>query len=131
MAVALGAVLLVAGLLKLIRPMEFYGAVLAYDLPVPDAGLRVIAVALPWLEVLCGSCLVLGRWVSPALFVAAVLGLGFCGALAQAALRGLELQCGCFGTIMPSWFDQLPMALVRAALLAVVAVWLWLTRDAP
>jgi hypothetical protein len=126
-AVLVGGILMLAGALKLVRPADFHAALLAYDLPLPDSVLRLIAVSLPWLELLCGSCLVLGRWLGAASLLAAAMSFGFCGALAQAAFRGLEIRCGCFGSILPPWLEQPPVALVRAAGLAVGSVWLWST----
>ncbi|HOE97346.1 MAG TPA: MauE/DoxX family redox-associated membrane protein, partial [Candidatus Sumerlaeota bacterium] len=55
---------------------------------------------LIWLEILCGALLVLGIWSRPAaLLIAGMLCLFFV-ALASAVVRGLEIDCGCFGALM-------------------------------
>jgi hypothetical protein len=47
--------------------------------------------------------------------------------LGQAVLRGLELDCGCFGAGAPAWLEQAPVALARAGLLLAATLWWWLT----
>jgi len=57
----LGLVLVWAALGKLADLQEFYGALLAYRLPLPGGLLRGSAIVMPWLELLSGLLLLWGR----------------------------------------------------------------------
>ena len=55
------AVLLVwAALSKIANLNEFHASIVAYQLPLPNGLLRLTAMVLPWLELLCGILLVVG-----------------------------------------------------------------------
>lgn len=122
----LGAIFLAAGAVKLARPADFHASLTAYALPLPGDFLRVTAVAFPWLELLCGLALLADFWAGSVRFLAAALCLVFVAVLGQAVLRGLDLDCGCFGSVAPAWFDAPAVALGRALLLCAASVWLWL-----
>ncbi len=92
----LGGVLGYAGYLKAFNPSKAKMAVRAYEaLPVPMANL--LGILLPWCEIGLGIVLILGVAVRYASFISAALMLLFVIAIAQAALRGLSIDCGCFG----------------------------------
>jgi hypothetical protein len=92
----LGALMLWAAVSKLAQPTEFLGSIYAYELPLPKSWLQLVAVILPWLELLCGLLLIGNVWSETALV--AILGmLGvFVLATGQAWARGLDISCGCF-----------------------------------
>jgi hypothetical protein len=56
------------------------------------------AMALPWLELFVGVCLIGGIFVSGALLASIGMGVIFTFVLASALYRGLEISCGCFNT---------------------------------
>ncbi|MGK0190428.1 MAG: putative oxidoreductase [Verrucomicrobiales bacterium] len=92
----LAAVLVWAGLSKLVDPVSFYGAMLEYQLPLPHVLLKITAVVLPWMELFCGLLLLAG--IAPRatlIWVTALFGV-FLLAVGQAFLRGLDISCGCF-----------------------------------
>lgn len=122
----LGAVLLTAGVLKLSDPVRFYTDLLAYDVAVPDVALRLVALTLPWLEVLCGGALLADFWPETVGFLVACLCISFVVMLGQAVLRGLDLNCGCLGTGPAGLFSHPIAALTRAGLLLAGAIWYWL-----
>lgn len=122
-----GAVFLLAGALKLADPASFYSDLLAYEVTLPDFMFRVIAVAFPWLEVLCGGALLANLWIETVGFLVVAIGLIFVGMLGQAGWRGLDLNCGCFGTSAGGWFNHPITALGRAALLLGGSIW-WLLK---
>ena len=68
LALALGGVFLYASCDKILHPREFARIVYQYQIigPSPDAGLRrrptLLAVMLPWVELVCGLCLLTGLW---------------------------------------------------------------------
>jgi uncharacterized membrane protein YphA (DoxX/SURF4 family) len=92
----LGAVLLVAGALKLPDPAAAVRAVRAYRL-LPEALVGPVAFGLPVLEIAVGSALLAGVFVRTAAIAAAVLMVVFLAAVGSAWARGLQIDCGCFG----------------------------------
>ena len=94
--VVLGAVWVVAGLLKLPDPAAAERAVRADQLA-PEGLVPVLASGLPVLEIALGLLLVAGVFVRPAAVASALLLAGFIAAVASAWARGLSIDCGCFG----------------------------------
>ena len=94
---ALGAVFVGAALPKLADPPGFAKAIWAYQL-FPAFVIHPAALALPWLELLCGACLCLGFWTRAAAGWLTVLLLTFLAALSINLARHHPVDCGCFGT---------------------------------
>lgn len=93
----LGLLLLYSGILKLLSgPGELVRAIEAYDLVGQRAGV-MLAVVLPWLEILVGGCIALGVLLEGALLLSVLLFGVFLTAIASALARGREIGCGCFG----------------------------------
>lgn len=90
-----GAVFLYAGLAKVLDPQAFSAQIAAYRLT-PEMLTNVLAAFLPVLEIVCGLCLVAGRWVLGASALAMTLLAAFLFAIASALVRGLDIDCGCF-----------------------------------
>jgi uncharacterized membrane protein YphA (DoxX/SURF4 family) len=95
--VALGTVFIVASLDKIQNPEAFATTIANYRL-LPYTVINGVAIALPWLEVLTGSLLVLGVWIRAKTMIAWGLLLVFSIAISQALARGLDISCGCFTT---------------------------------
>ena len=92
----LAAVFLYAGVIKVADVQSFYIAILNFKVVGP-ATAAWIAVYLPWLEILVGAGLVLPSLVRGALLWTFGLLTGFLAMLAQAWIRGIDIECGCFG----------------------------------
>ncbi|HEY3264335.1 MAG TPA: MauE/DoxX family redox-associated membrane protein [Actinomycetota bacterium] len=116
------ALLVWAGLAK---AFDHQGSILAVDAygVLPDAAVRIVAAALPWVEIAVGVLLVLGLFTRVVGAATAVLATVFIAAMGQAKARGLQIDCGCFGGggagAGVSWFDILrdvPIALAGAYL---------------
>jgi uncharacterized membrane protein YphA (DoxX/SURF4 family) len=127
----LGLILVWAALGKLANLQEFYGALLAYRLPLPGGLLRGLAIVVPWLELLSGLLLLWGRRHPGALAWALVLFAVFALGTGQAWLRGLDISCGCLdlrlagvapGSAAAGWLESARFACVRALALAAVAL---------
>ncbi len=92
----LGAVLLVAGALKVLNLPKSAMAVRAYEmLPIPIA--NFLGYTLPWIEIGLGLLLIIGVTVKISGALGALTMLAFIIAIAQAWARGLSIDCGCFG----------------------------------
>jgi uncharacterized membrane protein YphA (DoxX/SURF4 family) len=94
--VAVGVVFLIAALGKIGDLESFAGQVHNFRL-VPVAAENLVAVALPWIEVVAGLSLVLGIRARSGAVVAAGLMAVFVVAVAAALARDLSIECGCFG----------------------------------
>lgn len=85
-----------AAVSKLRHVEEFYGVVRNFRL-VPDAASRVIALALPVVELAVAVGLMVSAIAAPAAMTAAVLLIVFAFALAINVARGrTAIDCGCF-----------------------------------
>lgn len=93
--VILGVVFIYASLDKIQHPGEFAQAIYNYRM-VPNVVINVMAIVLPWLELICGILIIVGVFVrGSALLIGAMLAV-FIIALSSALMRGLDISCGCF-----------------------------------
>jgi uncharacterized membrane protein YphA (DoxX/SURF4 family) len=90
-----GAALLYASLDKIARPDRFADIVHDYDM-LPVVAVNAFALLMPWTEMVAGAALILGVWRRGAGLLATALSAAFLIAIAQAELRGLKIECGCF-----------------------------------
>ena len=95
--VVLGGIFVVAGASKVGHAAEFAQQIAAFRL-LPQAVIAPMALVLPFFEILLGGYLVIGLFTRVAAWVAAALLLAFDVAIASAVVRGMTLNCGCFGT---------------------------------
>ena len=93
----LGCVFIYASLDKIRHPGLFAEAVYNYQL-LPDVTVNLVAISLPWLELLGGTLLVLGLWMEGSILILSGLMVIFIGALGINLARGLDVHCGCFIT---------------------------------
>jgi uncharacterized membrane protein YphA (DoxX/SURF4 family) len=121
---AAGALLIYASHDRLLDPQPFADAIDDYRV-LPFALVNFVALALPWVELVTGACLMLGLGTPGAGLVTAALAAVYTGVIAAALLRGLEIGCGCFddetGTLL-SWSDLwLRLALLVAGVQITMA----------
>ncbi len=95
--IILGGVFLVAGATKIANPGALAAAIRSYELPLPEWFVSLSAHALPYLEVLLGLYLLAGLFTKISAWATNGLTLLFLLALLQGVVRGLEIDCGCFG----------------------------------
>ena len=94
--VATGIVMLAAGIVKIGDLNAFSSSVHNFRIA-PIWSENLVAMTLPWVEVVAGLALV-GKWrVRAAASVALGLMVVFTVAVAAAWARGLDFECGCFG----------------------------------
>ena len=55
-----------------------------------------MALALPWLELIAGICLIAGIMVDGATIMVILMNIVFIFAISQALARGISIECGCF-----------------------------------
>ena len=94
--VAVGVILIVAGISKVGHAAEFAAQIAAFRL-LPEGVIAPMAVELPFLEILVGAFLVLGLFTRVSAWIAVAMFAAFDGAIASAVVRGMSVSCGCFG----------------------------------
>lgn len=94
---ALGAIFVYASLDKILHPGAFAQTLYNYQI-LPNTLISVTAITLPWVELVTGLALIFGWWIPGATILANLLLLTFFGALAFNATRGMNVECGCFGS---------------------------------
>jgi putative oxidoreductase len=96
--VGLGALFIAAGLSKLRDPAALAQEIGNYQLFTGAA--PYLAIALPAAEVVAGLALLLGPrpWRAAGAAAIALMLVMFTGAVVWALLRGLNIDCACFGT---------------------------------
>lgn len=93
----LGGVFLFAGITKVFDVGGLAASIRSYELGLPEWFVTLSAHGLPYLEILVGLYLIAGLFTKPSAWATnAMMGV-FIVALLQGALRGLEIDCGCFG----------------------------------
>lgn len=92
----LGGLFVYAGAAKALEPLDFAQNIRNYQL-VGQSLSFMAALVLPWLEILAGAFLVAGIWKRGAALVISVLLVFFIVLTAVTMVRGLDVDCGCFG----------------------------------
>jgi uncharacterized membrane protein YphA (DoxX/SURF4 family) len=124
--IALAALFIYGGVIKLLDPKAFAATISAYDF-VPEALLPFVAVGLPLIETIAGLALLLGR--SWGLHLITGLLALFVFVLSYGILGDLDVDCGCFGAEELDKQAGLRAAFYRdLVLIGVVAPYLYLSR---
>lgn len=94
--VGLGCMFLISALPKIRQPYDFLGDVYGYEVVGPKLGM-LVAMTMPWVELVVGVCLLGSIFVGGALLISAGMGVMFTFVLSWAVYQGLDISCGCFG----------------------------------
>lgn len=97
LAVLVGGVFLYAGAIKVIAPISFTTDIFNYQILSWPIAVR-LAFYLPWLEIFCGLALIFHRLFAGAVALTTGLMLVFLVASVVAKARGINIDCGCFGS---------------------------------
>jgi putative oxidoreductase len=121
-SLAMAGIFIYAGIDKIRDPLQFADSIAAFGI-LPAVFISLMALALPPFEIACGLLMLGPRTRRIGALAIAILSAMFFTALASALLRGLTLDCGCFGTGAPSrsrmWIELvLDITLFASALLA-------------
>ena len=90
----LGTVFIWASFDKILDPASFAKNISNYHV-IPFGLENTIAIILPWLEFLIGTGMILGIMVDGSIMISSFLLLLFNILIAQAILRGFNIECGC------------------------------------
>ncbi len=86
-----------SGIEKISNPSAFSDAITNYRL-FPLFSVNLIAIFIPWLELFAGVLILFGFWVKENTVIINALLAMFIFIIALALIRGLDINCGCFGT---------------------------------
>lgn len=93
--VVLAGVFIAACLPKIIEPHEFAVSVFRYQM-VPYPLVNIMAIYLPWLELVTGITILVPRWSRASAMIILGLLLVFTTAISINLVRGIDIACGCF-----------------------------------
>jgi putative oxidoreductase len=100
-ALLLAAVFTYAGVVKVGDPLQFADSIAAFAI-LPTVFINLLALGLPPFEIVCGLLLIVPRTRRIGALAVALISAAFFSALLSALVRGLTLDCGCFGSGPPS-----------------------------
>lgn len=95
--IALGLTFVWAGVAKLLDPSAFLSSILTYEV-FGYAYAAAASLFAPYLELCVGFSLATGFLRGGGRWLAGALTIVFLVLLVQAAMRGLDVDCGCFGS---------------------------------
>jgi putative oxidoreductase len=93
----IGFIFIFAGIEKISNPESFAISIENYRV-LPIFLINLVAITLPWIEVIVGVLLIFGISIKENIAVINTLLILFIFLIALAVFRGLDIDCGCFGT---------------------------------
>jgi len=122
--VALAGIFIYASWEKVAHTDDFASIVEGYQL-LPVAVVPLVAIWLPWTELLAGLALLVGIWPRAVALLFSGLTVVFIAGLIQAMARGIDIQCGCF-SLDPEAAARSWASLWQELLLLAGCLWLWI-----
>ncbi|HET55350.1 MAG TPA: DoxX family membrane protein [Ignavibacteria bacterium] len=95
--VFIGLIFVLSGIEKIADPSGFSDAIANYKL-MPNFIINFFAISIPWIELVCGILLIFNQNIKENAFIYISLMSIFTIMVLIAVLRGLDIDCGCFGT---------------------------------
>ncbi|HWR83466.1 MAG TPA: MauE/DoxX family redox-associated membrane protein [Candidatus Deferrimicrobium sp.] len=92
---AVGVTFIYASAYKIIEPGTFAKSLWYYHL-VPGQLINLMALILPWVELVCGLALIVGLLYDGAVILVNMMMAAFILALGTTIVRGIDIDCGCF-----------------------------------
>ena len=108
----LGLTFIYASIHKIAAPAEFAKIIYGYDL-FPAVFINLIAIIIPFLEMVTGLALVIGFYPRSAAITLNALIFAYIIALAINLIRGHEFDCGCFAVGQSGYSSSSEVSLVR------------------
>lgn len=93
----LGAIFVYAAYTKLAESWRLFAAGIASYEVLPMWAVEILARTLPWFELAVGVLLIVGRWLRVSTLATSGLLMVFFGLMVRAYIKGMTIDCGCFG----------------------------------
>jgi uncharacterized membrane protein YphA (DoxX/SURF4 family) len=124
--IALGGILIYAAWIKLREPWQLFAMSIDGYRILPLGLVELAAHVIPWLELAVGLLLITGLWLRISGSLVSLLMLTFFVMMVRAYVKGMAIDCGCFGPGEAiSWKTLLrDGALVAAALFVTTMAFL-------
>ena len=128
--ILLGLIFLFAGIAKISDPVRFIFTLREFNL-FSEAVIPFMALYLPWLEFILGLFLILGLLYRASAFLLACLNTMFAIAILTVVVRGMEIDCGCFGMLadilkIPDSADI--KAIIRNVIFIGISVYIFIVK---
>lgn len=94
----LGAIFVYAAYAKLLEPWQLFAMNIDSYNVLPLAMAETAAHFIPWFEMLLGLWLISGVWLRVSGTIASAVLLTFIVLMARAYAKGMQINCGCFGS---------------------------------
>lgn len=119
--IIVGSIFLISGLAKISDPVRFIFTLREFRL-FPEFIVPFTAIYLPWLEFILGLLIIIGLMHRTASLLLAFLNSMFTLAILSVIIRGIDVDCGCFGMLadMLKISDMADMKAVIRNLLFIV-----------
>ena len=121
-----GGIFLYAGVVKLRAPLDFADSIASFQM-LPTVAINPLALSLPYFEIITAGMLILSWRKRAAALAVLVMTTVFAVAMTTALVRGLNVDCGCFGGGSPSRLKTWT-SLGRDLLLIAASAWLCWNR---
>lgn len=121
--IGLGTLFIYSAWGKIADPGLFASMVMRYEM-LPEFMVGIFSLTLPMVELLTGLALILTKWLREAAMLVTLLLAMFIVALSVAVIRGLDIDCGCFGVPSIGGRSELLLAIARDFALLAPSVWL-------
>jgi uncharacterized membrane protein YphA (DoxX/SURF4 family) len=95
--IVIGIIFIYAAIEKITDHAAFSNSIYNYKL-LPLSLVNLLAITLPWVELSAGLLLLFGIYVKENSAIISTLLIVFFIAIAISLARGLDIDCGCFGT---------------------------------
>ena len=108
----IGLTFIYASYHKIVAPADFAKIVYGYEL-FPHDAINLIAIILPFIELIAGLALILGIYPRSAVLIINGMLVAFIIVLSVNLIRGHEFNCGCFSAKEAGFFSSTEATLVR------------------
>lgn len=129
--IIIGGIFLVSGLAKISDPIRLLFTLRDFKL-FPEIIVPFTAIYLPWLEFILGLLIIVGLLYRTSSLMLAFLNFAFMLAILSVIIRGIEVDCGCFGLLadmlkIPDMADM--KAVIRNMLFIGINIYIFKTKE--
>ena len=123
----LGLTFIYASYSKILAPADFAKIVYGYEL-FPYAVINLIAIIVPYIELVAGLALILGIYPRSAALIINAMLVAFIIVLSINLIRGHEFDCGCFSIKKAGFLSSTEPMLVRDTIYLILGIQIFFFR---